>query len=90
MKQAAFLGAEGPMRDMRRPDAVGERAEPLAALGAFVADPHVAFDHEDLFPVVMLEGDGGVGARLEFQKPGPAALAVFHVEMAGQDFLLDP
>src|SRR6056297_1525738 len=89
-QQAAFLGAERPVRDVRRAHAIGEGAETLAALGTVIADPHVTFEDKDLFPVIMFERNGGVGARFELQQAGVPALAVLHVQRARHDLLLDP
>ncbi len=74
---------------MRRPAAIGERSEPFATFRTVIANPEIAGNHEDLFPIVMLERNRRIGARIEPQKPGMPSFAVVHIQRARKNFLLD-
>src|SRR6266850_2643973 len=89
VEDAAAPGGERPMVHARRTAGVG-RCEALLAAAALsvVADDQVAVHYVDLFPVIVDEGLGGIGAGLDLEQPRTAALFMNLVEVAGQDLLV--
>src|SRR5262249_48618698 len=91
IEQAAAVRLERPVVDARRPAGIGRGVECFAALSLrVVADDEVARDQIDLLPLVVRERRGGVDAGVEAQQPGAAAHLAALVEVARENFLLDP
>src|SRR5260370_26001321 len=91
VEQAGALGFERSGIDARRAAGIGRRVEGLTALALLiVADDEVARDQIDLLPVIMHEGRSGVDAGIEAQQPRAASHFAALVEIARENFLLDP
>src|SRR5215510_11910615 len=91
IEQAAAVRLERPVVNARRPAGLGRGVECSAALSLrVVADDEVARDQIDLLPMVVHERRGGVDAGIEAQQAGTATHLAALVEVARENFLLDP
>src|SRR6267143_4132468 len=90
VEDAAAPGGERPMVHARRTASVG-RCEALLAAAALsvVADDQVAVHYVDLFPVIVHERLGGIGAGLDLQEARAAAALGGLVEIRCQDLLVE-
>src|SRR5262245_46803985 len=91
IEEAAALRLERAVVDARRPAGIGGRVERFAAFALLiVADDEIAGDQIDLLPMVVHERRGGEDTGLDAQETGAAAHFARLVEVACQNFLLDP
>src|SRR2546421_11911148 len=82
VEDAATPGGERPVVHARRTAGIGRREGLLAAAALrIVADDQVAVHHVDLFPVIVHEGLGGIGAGLDLEEARAAALLPRLVEI---------
>src|SRR2546423_533356 len=90
VQDAAALGGERAVLHARRPAGIGrcERLLTAAALRV-VADDEIAVHDVHLLPVVVHEGLGRKGARLDLQEPRAAAALSLLVEVRGEDLLVE-
>src|SRR5919201_1086555 len=91
VEHAAALGLERAVVDARRPAGIGRRVEGFAAFALrIVADDEIAGNQIDLLPMVVHERRGREDAGLDAQETGAASHFARFVEIACQNFLLDP
>ena len=70
---------------------VGVGCKRLTTLTVLViADDQIARHQVHLFPVLMIEGGGGIDARFEPQQASPTASSINFIQAARKNFLLDP